>query len=1154
MPKRTDIRSILIPGSGPIVIGQAAEFDYSGTQAVKALRRESYRVILVNSNPATIMTDPELADATYVEPLTPDALEAIIAQERPDAMLPTVGGQTGLNLALALSENGVLQRYGVRLLGASLSAIQAAEDRRRFRDTMVAAGLPVPVGGPAHSLAEAEALAEQAGYPLLVRASFALGGSGASWVYRPSDLAEAVRKAIAESPIRQAWVEQSVMGWKEYELEVMRDRADNFVVVCSIENLDPMGVHTGDSITVAPAQTLTDPEYQHLRDLARRVMQAVGVETGGANVQFAVNPRTGQAVVIEMNPRVSRSSALASKATGFPIAKIAALVAVGYTLDEIANDITGRTRAAFEPSLDYVVVKIPRWAFEKFPGVDATLGPQMKSVGEVMALGRTFPEALQKAVQSLELGVDGLEGKEGAEGNSGGRGKLEELEELARPTAGRLFAVYRAIRRGAAIEAVAARTGMDPWFLAQLREIAECERAIAVVDWSPVMARLRAGELPIHRRPSPTNPSPSAIDHWPLPIDHWPLPIDHSPSAIDHWPLTIDHYQGLLRRAKQMGFADSRLARLMGCTAAEVRFLRAALGVLPTFQRVDTCAAEFEAQTPYLYSAYETEDEARPTDRPKVLILGSGPNRIGQGIEFDYCCCQAAYALRELGFETIMLNCNPETVSTDYDTADRLYFEPLTLEHVLNVVERERPVGVIVQFGGQTPLNLAVGLAEAGVPILGTSPQSIWLAEDRERFAALLAELDIPQPRNAIVRTLEEARHAAAQIGYPLLVRPSFVLGGRAMAVVNDDSQLDGFVQQALEAAPGQPLLVDQFMEDAYEIDVDALADGRRVVVGAIMQHIEEAGVHSGDSACVLPPYKVSAYHLDFIREYTERLGLALGVVGLMNVQFAVKEDIVYVLEVNPRASRTVPFASKATGLPLARIAAQVMAGKTLAELGVTEEPRVDGFFVKEAVLPFKKLPGSDAVLGPEMRSTGEVMGHAGRFGHAFAKAQLAAGTPLPLSGSVLISVNDFDKGAALKVARDLHRLGFRLYATPGTADYLRRAGLPVLTVNKVSQGAFTVVDLIRGGQVDLILNTPLGPRAQTDGLAIRQAATAMGVPLLTTLSAASAAVSAIRALRERALRYRSLQAHHAAARTVTYPPMAVKSGGQPVDKPSALW
>ena len=931
MPKRTDIHTILIPGSGPIVIGQAAEFDYSGTQALKVLREQGYRVILVNSNPATIMTDPDLADVTYIEPTTPEVIEAIIAQERPDAMLPTVGGQTGLNLALALSENGVLDRYGVTLLGASLEAIRAAEDRLVFRETMVKAGLPIPVGGPATSLVEAEAVAQEAGYPLLVRASFALGGSGASWVYRPDELAEAVRKAIAESPIGQAWIEQSIMGWKEYELEVMRDRADNFVVVCSIENLDPMGVHTGDSITVAPAQTLTDPEYQVLRDLARKVMTAVGVETGGSNVQFAVDPRTGRTVIIEMNPRVSRSSALASKATGFPIAKIAALVAVGYTLDEIVNDITRMTRAAFEPSLDYVVVKIPRWAFEKFPGVEQTLGPQMKSVGEVMALGSTFPEALNKAVQSLEIGVDALDGSGPGRKVEGGGWRVESgrwgglLEELKRPSAGRLFAVYRAIREGVPVADVAEATGMDNWFLGQLSEIVNCELSIG-------NCQLGSPELP-----------------------------------------------GLLRIAKQVGFADSHLARLLsfslrfegegqggGLTPIDIRRLRQRHGILPTFQRVDTCAAEFEALTPYLYSAYEIEDEARPSDRRKILILGSGPNRIGQGIEFDYCCCQAAFALTDLGFETIMLNCNPETVSTDYDTADRLYFEPLTLEHVLNVVEREQPEGVIVQFGGQTPLNLADGLERLGVPILGTSPASIHLAEDRERFAALLAELDIPQPQNVIARSLEEARAAAVQIGCPLLVRPSFVLGGRAMAIVADASQLDQIVERAFDAAPGQPLLIDRFMEDAYEIDVDALCDGERVVIGAIMQHIEEAGVHSGDSACVLPPYKVSAYHLDFLRDYTRRLGAALDVRGLMNVQYAIKDDIVYVLEVNPRASRTVPFASKATGLPMPRLAAQIMAGKTLAELGVLEEPRVDGFFVKEAVLPFKKMSGADAMLAPK--------------------------------------------------------------------------------------------------------------------------------------------------------------------------------------------
>jgi carbamoyl-phosphate synthase large subunit len=1083
MPKRTDIHTILVPGSGPIVIGQAAEFDYSGTQAVKALRAQGYRVVLVNSNPATIMTDPELADATYIEPTTPEVLEAIIAQERPDAMLPTVGGQTGLNLALSLSQNGVLEKYGVKLIGASLDAIQAAEDRNHFREAMLAAGLPVPKGGPAHNLAEAHALVDEIGYPLLVRASFALGGTGAAWVYEPIQLAEAVRIAIAESPIRQAWVEESVLGWKEYELEVMRDRADNFVVVCSIENLDPMGVHTGDSITVAPAQTLTDREFQVLRDLARNVMSAVGVETGGSNVQFAVDPRTGRILIIEMNPRVSRSSSLASKATGFPIAKLAALVAVGYTLDEIVNDITGQTRAAFEPSLDYVVVKIPRWAFEKFPGVDPLLGPQMKSVGEVMSLGGTFPEALNKAVQSLEIGVDALDG-------SGPNCSLPDepvtLEALKSPAADRLFKVYRAIRQGLSLEEIASATGYDQWFLAEMQQMAALEGELAGAA-SPSLEGLK------------------------------------SPSMRD-----------MLYRAKQSGFADAHIARLLKFsnlniapeTSQSIRGLRRELGIQPTFQRVDTCAAEFEAQTPYLYSTYEMDDEARPTDRQKILILGGGPNRIGQGIEFDYCCCQAAFALSEMGFETLMLNCNPETVSTDYDTADRLYFEPLTLEHVLNVVEREQPLGVIVQFGGQTPLNLSAGLEAAGVKILGTSPHAIQLSEDREEFARLLAELEIPQPENGICRSLEQARRVAHRIGYPVLVRPSFVLGGRAMALVESEQNLQGFIEKAIQAAPGQPILVDKFMEDAFEIDVDALADGRQVVIGAIMQHIEEAGVHSGDAACVLPPFKVSAYHQGIMREYTERLGLALGVCGLMNVQFALKDEIVCVLEVNPRASRTVPYASKATGLNLARIASQVMAGRTLEELGVTDEPRVDGFFVKEAVLPFKKLSGSDAILGPEMRSTGEVMGHAAHFGHAFAKSQLAAGTGLPQQGAVLISVNDYDKSAGLTIARDLHRMGFKLVATTGTAEFFRRTGLPVEAVRKVSEGAPNVVDLIRSGDVQLILNTPLGPHAHSDGADIRAAATAMNVPLLTTLSAAMAAVNAIQALRQKELSYRSLQDH----------------------------
>ncbi len=881
------------------------------------MRKLGHRIVLVNSNPATIMTDPDIADATYVEPLTVEALEAIIAQEKPDVMLPTVGGQTGLNLAMQLSENGVLAKYGVKLIGASLTAIRAAEDRMTFRETMLANGLPLAEGGPAYNMDDAEKLAIAAGYPLLVRASFAMGGSGASWVYKPDELHEAVRKAIAVSPIHQAWIEQSVLGWKEYELEVMRDAADNFVVVCSIENLDPMGVHTGDSITVAPAQTLTDREYQVMRDLARKVMTAVGVETGGANVQFAVNPKDGNIIIIEMNPRVSRSSALASKATGFPIAKIAALVAAGYTLDQITNDITGVTKAAFEPSIDYVVVKIPRWAFEKFIGVDPTLGPQMKSVGEVLSIGRTFPEALHKAVQSLEIGVDALDGS----GPKRDAVSMPTLDDLRKPLADRLFKVYRAIEADWSLETIAEATGYDLWFLAQMAEIELIKREIVEIGKS----------------------------------------VNWENSDLS----TKSQFTNLLHTAKQYGFSDAQIGRLTGKTALEVRNLRKSLSILPTFLRVDTCAAEFEAHTPYMYSSYESEDESHPTNNQKIMILGGGPNRIGQGIEFDYCCCQAAFALKDLGFETIMVNCNPETVSTDYDTSDRLYFEPLTLEHVLNIVDTEKPFGVIVQFGGQTPLNLAESLKAAGVPIIGTSPKSIALAEDRKQFAALLRKLDIPQPENGIARSYDEAREIAAKIGYPVLVRPSFVLGGRAMAIVGSEGELAAVVTDAMQAAPGQPMLIDRFLDDSFEVDVDAMGDGQRVVVGAIMQHIEEAGIHSGDSACVLPPYKISEYHLGMMRDYTEQLGMALDVRGLMNVQFALKDDVVYVLEVNPRASRTVPFASKATGLPMARIAAQIMAGNTLEHLGVLTEPRLDGFFVKEAVMPFNKLPGADARLGP---------------------------------------------------------------------------------------------------------------------------------------------------------------------------------------------
>ncbi len=1123
MPKRTDISSILIIGSGPIVIGQACEFDYSGAQACKALRAEGYRVVLVNSNPATIMTDPEMADATYVEPLTVDLLEKIIAEERPDALLPTVGGQTGLNLAVALAEQGILERYGVELIGANLRAMQVAEDRDLFKQAMSEAGLESPRSRIAHSLEEAREIFETVigHFPIFIRPSFTLGGSGAGTVFTPEEFDEKVAWGLQESPVNTVLVEESLIGWKEYELEVMRDRADNFVVVCSIENLDPMGVHTGDSITVAPSQTLTDKEYQRLRDQARLVMREVGVETGGSNVQFAVDPDSGRVVVIEMNPRVSRSSALASKATGFPIAKLAAKVAVGYTLDELKNDITQETVAAFEPSIDYVVVKIPRWAFEKFPGVDRELGPQMKSVGEVMAIGRTFKEALQKGVRSLEIGRDGLGPlPRDNDGQLKGYAAGTAATDLLRiPNRDRIFAVFERLveaerERPASSEPSVDDAALrecseiyDPWFVAQMQEIARFQITLE-----------QAGQL----------------DAW------------------------------TLRRAKRMGFSDAQIARIVSeatkgeesvedarssqLSEADVRAMRHRLGVLPTYHQVDTCAAEFAAFTPYLYSSYESEGEAPPTGRDKVIILGGGPNRIGQGIEFDYCCCHASFALQEMGFETVMINCNPETVSTDYDTSDRLYFEPLTLEDVLHIYQREAEGGsqvkALVQYGGQTPLNLAAGLQAAGVPILGTQPEAIELAEDRERFSALLAELDIPAPDSGIAHSTGQALAIAARIGYPLVVRPSYVLGGRAMAIVDDEASLRHYMSYAVDVdlemtTSGQEvaILVDQFLEDAYEVDVDAIADGERVVIGGILQHIEEAGIHSGDSACVLPPYKISGYHLSIIREYTEKLGLALGVRGLMNVQYAIKDDVVYVIEVNPRASRTVPFVSKATGVPLAKLAARVMAGKSLAEVGLLEEPEVQGFFVKEAVLPWKKFSGADTLLGPEMRSTGEVMGHAHNFGHAFAKSQLGADYRLPVDGGVLITVNDYDKGAALKLARDFSRMGFDLYATAGTAALIQRVGLPVDVLSKAAtaeashrspgNGAYTTLDAMRDGKIGLIINTPLGPHSRADGQRIRTLATRMEIPLITTLSAAQAAVSGIRAMMAAELSVRSLQAHY---------------------------
>jgi carbamoyl-phosphate synthase large subunit len=1071
MPKRTDLHTILVIGSGPIVIGQGCEFDYSGVQACKALRREGYRVVLINSNPATIMTDPEFADATYIEPLTPDVLRLIIAQEQPDALLPTMGGQTALNLAMALYNDGTLAAHGVELIGATAEAIDIAEDRKRFKEAMIEIGLETPRSEVVNSVQAALTVAEQIGYPVLIRPSFTLGGSGGGVANNPDELRRVAGNGLAESPVHEVLIEQSVLGWKEYELEVMRDRKDNFVVVCSIENIDPMGVHTGDSITVAPVQTLTDRELQNLRDMARLIIRRVGLETGGANVQFAVNPQDGRVFVIEMNPRVSRSSALASKATGFPIAKIAALLAVGYTLDEIPNDITRKTPASFEPSLDYVVVKIPRWNFEKFKGVDPTLGPQMKAIGEVMAIGRTFPEALQKAICGLDIGMYGFGYKQ------------EDIspEALNVPTAQRLYQVASALGYGESVEQIVDSTRYDPWFVSELGSL--------VSEANDLRDRKLDGRVA------------------------FPFIGDSDPS-------------GRWRAYKQAGFSDAYLAKLLSSDETRIRRWRRMHGVTANFYRVDTCAAEFEAFTPYLYSTYERDCEANPSDRKKIVVLGGGPNRIGQGIEFDYCCVHACFALRELGFETIMINCNPETVSTDYDTADRLYFEPLTFEHVMNVIDTEKPDGVLVQFGGQTPLNIAQQLHDAGAPIWGTAIEAIQTAEDRQSFNAFMAELDIPQPEGRTARSPEEVLAAAEAIGYPVLVRPSFVLGGRGMAICYDRATLEGVLKQDI-AWDGKPVLIDRYLEDAFEIDVDALADGERVTIGGIMQHIEEAGVHSGDSACVLPPYKISYYYLDQIREYTEKIGLALKVKGLFNIQFAIKDDVVYVLEVNPRASRTTPFVSKATGVPLAAYAARIAAGQSLTDIGFTEEPKVDGFFVKEAVLPFRKLPGADALLGPEMRSTGEVMGHASSFGHAFAKAQIAADMPLPLSGTVFISVNDFDKSAAGKLARDLHRMGFSLVATAGTAQFVEKLGLPVERIRKVSEGTPNVVDAIREGKIQLIINTPLGGQAHDDGMALRSAAHVYRVPITTTLSAAQATVQGIRALREKPLKVRSLQMHH---------------------------
>jgi carbamoyl-phosphate synthase large subunit len=1070
VPRRSDIESILVIGSGPIVIGQACEFDYSGTQAVKALREEGFRVVLVNSNPATIMTDPELADRTYVEPMTVDSVAKIIAREEPDALLPTIGGQTALNLALDLHEAGVLARHGVELIGAKVDAIRKAEDRDLFRAAMERIGLKVPRSGYVRSLEEARALLDRVGLPAIIRPSFTLGGAGAGVAFREEEFDGVVRWGLQQSPRHQILLEQSVLGWKEFELEVMRDGADNVVIICSIENFDPMGVHTGDSITVAPAQTLTDKEYQEMRSAAVAIIREIGVDTGGSNIQFAVDPSDGAMVVIEMNPRVSRSSALASKATGFPIAKIAAKLAVGYSLDEIKNDITRETPASFEPTIDYVVTKIPRFTFEKFPQADSTLTTQMKSVGEVMGIGRTFKESFQKALRSLEIGHDGLESPEV---RGGAELPLEALfAQIDVPKPGRPWALAEALRRGVTIEELARRSAIDPWFLRNVAEIVEAERELAAA----------------------------------------------SPGERRSW----------LRAAKQMGFSDRRLAALWGCREDEVRALRREVEVRPVYKRVDTCGAEFEAHTPYLYSTYEDECEARPTNRRKIVILGGGPNRIGQGIEFDYCCVHAVFALRDAGFETIMVNCNPETVSTDYDTSDRLYFEPLTLEDVLEIVDREKPEGVIVQFGGQTPLRLAVPLERAGVPILGTPPDAIDRAEDRERFDALLEKLHLARSPSGVARSAEEAERVAERLGYPVLVRPSYVLGGRAMVIVHDLAQLRDYVRFAVKASPEHPVLIDRFLADATEVDVDAICDGERVVIGGIMEHIEEAGVHSGDSACSIPPYSLPPVVTDEIARSTRALALELGVRGLMNIQFAVKDGVVYVLEVNPRASRTVPFVSKAIGVPLAKLAALVMAGKSLAELGFTREIVPRHFSVKEAVFPFVKFPGVDTLLGPEMKSTGEVMGIDSEFGRAYAKAQIEAGNSLPTGGSVLVSVRAEDRGAIGQAVRELARNGFRVLATPGTGAQLASLGVEVEVVSKVGQGPGDVVSRIDKGEVDLVINTVgTEPRAARDSAAMRRAALMRGLPYFTTVAGVRAAVGAIRALRLESIGVRSLQEIH---------------------------
>lgn len=1076
MPKRTDIKSILIIGAGPIVIGQACEFDYSGTQACKALREEGYRVILINSNPATIMTDPGLADATYIEPITPEIVAKVIEKERPDALLPTMGGQTALNTAMKLDEMGVLKKFGVKMIGATREAIEMAEDREQFRQAMNRLKLDMPRSGTAHTLDEARALLPTVGLPAVIRPSFTLAGTGGGIAYTREEFDEIVTRGLDASPTTEVLIDESVLGWKEYEMEVVRDRKDNCIIICSIENIDPMGVHTGDSVTVAPALTLTDKEYQIMRDASMAVLREIGVETGGSNVQFAVDPADGRMVVIEMNPRVSRSSALASKATGFPIAKVAAKLAIGYTLDELMNDITGVTPASFEPTIDYIVTKMPRFTFEKFPGTDRLLNTSMKSVGEAMSMGRSFQESIQKVLRSMETGLNGFNEVQIANAEDSD-GKEAIVAALARPTPDRLLVIAQAFRHGLTSAEIHAACKYDPWFLEQIEEIVQTEEKI----------------------------------------------------RKDGLPKDADKLQAL----KRMGFSDARLAELTKAKEADVSAARRKLGVVPVFKRVDTCAAEFDSTTPYFYSTYEfgpeAECEAQPQDRTKVMILGGGPNRIGQGIEFDYCCVHAAYALKEAGFETIMVNCNPETVSTDYDTSDRLYFEPLTVEDVLEIVRVEMSkgtlLGVIVQFGGQTPLKLAAGLEAAQVPILGTSPDAIDLAEDRERFQQLLQQLKLKQPENGIARSEDEARQVVARIGYPVVIRPSYVLGGRAMEIVRSNAQLERYMTEAVKVSGSSPVLIDSYLSDAIEVDVDCLADAETQFVAGVMEHIEEAGIHSGDSACTLPPYSLAPEIIADIKQQTEALARALKVVGLMNVQYAVKDGVVYILEVNPRASRTVPFVAKAIGQPLAKIASRVMAGEKLASFNLHEN-EVDHIAVKEAVFPFARFPGVDIILGPEMKSTGEVMGIDHDFGTAFAKAQLAAGTILPATGSVFISVRDGDKPGLVDSARRLVAMGFEIVATTGTARFFEEHGIAVRRVNKVMEGRPHIVDAMKNGDIQLVFNTSEGSASIRDSFDLRRTALMNKIPYFTTMAGARAAVRAIEALRAGSLAVTPLQAY----------------------------